>query len=218
MKKETIIAPSLLAADFRNLESEVARMNHSAAEWVHFDVMDGVFVPNISFGFPVLQALRALTDKFIDAHLMIEHPAKFFGEFKKLGANHLTIHFEGNSNLKQDLIQIRELGMSAGLVLNPDTDIQVIEPYLPYIDLLLIMSVFPGFGGQKFIEATFEKVRCAKDIISKSGFNIPIQVDGGVSVENSKQLIESGADVLVSGSALFKAPDFSAYVLALKTA
>lgn len=212
----TIIAPSVLAADFGNLQSEIEKINNSNAEWVHFDVMDGNFVPNISFGFPILSTVRKHTDKFIDVHLMIENPSKYFEEFKAKGADGLTIHYEGNNSLHEDLQAISSLGLKAALVINPDTKVEVIEEFTDEIDMVLLMSVFPGFGGQKFIEETFGKVSKAREIINKSGRDIKIQVDGGVSIHNSKRLIEAGADSLVSGSALFKSDDFNAYVNQMK--
>jgi ribulose-phosphate 3-epimerase len=212
----TIIAPSLLAADFKNLEKEFERINPSAAQWLHFDVMDGINVPNLSFGFPILEACRKLTDKFIDVHLMIEEPHRYFEEFKKYGADGLTIHYEKNSNIEGDLKKITALGMKAGLVLNPDTAVEVITPFLPNLDLVLIMSVYPGFGGQKFIEDTFERVKKARSLIDLAGRNIILQVDGGVSIANSRALLESGADALVCGSALFKASDFHGYIAELQ--
>jgi ribulose-phosphate 3-epimerase len=213
---KVIIAPSLLAADFRNLEREFEKINYSEAEWIHFDVMDGQNVPNISFGFPLLEATRKLTDKYIDVHLMIENPSKYFEEFKKYGADGLTIHFENQPNIKEQLQTIKALGMKAGLVINPDTDVSVLEPYLSELDLILIMSVFPGFGGQKFIEATYDRVRIAREMITRSNKNIILQVDGGVSIDNSHRLIAEGADALVCGSALFKEDDFEGYVLKLQ--
>jgi ribulose-phosphate 3-epimerase len=213
---KVIIAPSLLAADFRNLEREFEKINSSEAEWIHFDVMDGQNVPNISFGFPLLEATRKLTDKYIDVHLMIENPSKYFEEFKKYGADGLTIHFENQPNIKEQLQTIKALGMKAGLVINPDTDVAVLEPYLSELDLILIMSVFPGFGGQKFIEATYDRVRIAREMITRSNKNIILQVDGGVSIDNSHRLIAEGADALVCGSALFKEDDFEGYVLKLQ--
>jgi ribulose-phosphate 3-epimerase len=212
---KVIIAPSLLAADFRNLEREFEKINSSEAEWIHFDVMDGQNVPNISFGFPLLEATRKLTDKYIDVHLMIENPSKYFEEFKKYGADGLTIHFENQPNIKEQLQTIKALGMKAGLVINPDTDVSVLEPYLSELDLILIMSVFPGFGGQKFIEATYDRVRIAREMITRSNKNIILQVDGGVSIDNSHRLIAEGADALVCGSALFKENDFKGYVVKL---
>lgn len=213
---KVIIAPSLLAADFRNLEREFEKINSSEAEWIHFDVMDGQNVPNISFGFPLLEATRKLTDKYIDVHLMIENPSKYFEEFKKYGADGLTIHFENQPNIKEQLQTIKALGMKAGLVINPDTDVSVLEPYLSELDLILIMSVFPGFGGQKFIEATYDRVRIAREMITRSNKNIILQVDGGVSIDNSHRLIAEGADAFVCGSALFKEDDFEGYVLKLQ--
>ena len=213
---KVIIAPSLLAADFRNLELEFEKINSSEAEWIHFDVMDGQNVPNISFGFPLLEATRKLTDKYIDVHLMIENPSKYFQEFKKYGADGLTIHFENQPDIKEQLQTIKALGMKAGLVINPDTDVSVLEPYLSELDLILIMSVFPGFGGQKFIEATYDRVRIAREMITRSNKNIILQVDGGVSIDNSHRLIAEGADALVCGSALFKEDDFEGYVLKLQ--
>lgn len=210
----TIIAASLLAADFRNLEIELAKINSSEAEWIHFDVMDGVFVPNISFGFPILEATRKLTDKYLDVHLMVDRPAGFFEEFKSCGADGLSIHYENNTNIAEDLLRIRALGMKAGLVINPDTDVKRISEYIELTDLILIMAVYPGFGGQSFIESTYERLKEARDIIQ--GRAIKLEVDGGVNHQNARKLRELGADVLVSGSALFKADDFNEYVTKLK--
>jgi ribulose-phosphate 3-epimerase len=212
---KVIIAPSLLAADFRNLEREFEKINSSEAEWIHFDVMDGLNVPNISFGFPLLEATRKLTDKYIDVHLMIENPSKYFEEFKKYGADSLTIHYENQTNIKEQLQAIKALGMKAGLVINPNTDVSVLEPYLSELDLILIMSVFPGFGGQKFIDATYDRVKQSRRLIEDSGRYIILQVDGGVSLDNSQELIGAGADALVCGSALFKENDFKGYVVKL---
>ena len=210
-----IVAPSILAADFRNLERAFENINKSTAEWVHFDVMDGQFVPNISFGFPLLEACRSLTGKFIDVHLMMNNPSLYFEEFKRFGADGLTIHYEGNNRLNEDLSQIRKLGMKAGLVINPDTSVESITPYIDTVDLILIMAVHPGFGGQKFIEETVEKVSIAKQIIGDRP--VKLEVDGGVTVENAKRLINAGANVLVSGSALFRAEHFIEYVEKLKS-
>lgn len=207
-----IIAPSVLACDFKHLSQEIQRINESSAQWIHFDVMDGVFVPNISFGFPILQAVRALTPKFIDVHLMIVEPARYFEEFKKMGADHLSIHFEKNAEVMTDLKKIKSMGMTAGVVINPDTPASAVFHLLPYADVVLVMSVFPGFGGQSFIDTTFEKVKALKKEIQDNQYNTLIEVDGGVSVHNAKELLHCGADILVSGSALFKSADFETYV------
>lgn len=207
-----IIAPSVLACDFTDIKKEIQRINDSDAAWIHFDVMDGVFVSNISFGFPILQAMRKLTTKFIDVHLMIVEPERYFETFKQIGADHLSIHIEQPVDIQTQLSKIRSLGMTAGVVLNPDTPIEKVYPYLQHTDVVLIMSVFPGFGGQSFIETTYERVAAVKAEIQRQGVNVKIEVDGGVSAQNASALIKQGADVLVSGSALFKAPDFNAYV------
>ena len=199
-----IIAPSVLSANFSHLEKDILMLHHSKAEWIHFDVMDGVFVPNISFGFPLLKAVRKHTDKYIDVHLMIMNPEKYIEEFKNSGADGISVHWEGNIHILSILNQIRKAGMKAGLVLNPATPVSVIKDILESIDVLLIMSVNPGFGGQKFIEKTYERVEEAKTIIQKQGAKTIIQVDGGVGPKNAKKVFEAGADVLVSGSAVFK--------------
>jgi ribulose-phosphate 3-epimerase len=214
---QTIIAPSVLAADFRNLERAFDRINNSEASWIHFDVMDGLFVPNISFGFPLLEAVRSLTDKFIDVHLMIENPNRYLDQFVKSGANHISIHFEKNDQLRADLESIRSMNCSCGLVINPDTAFEDILEFLPIVDVLLIMSVHPGFGGQSFIPNSIDKVKQAAAFRSKENLNYKIEVDGGVSIANSKDLIIAGADILVSGSALFKASSFDSYITQLKS-
>ena len=208
-----IIAPSVLSADFANLEKDIQMINDSKAEWIHYDVMDGVFVPNISFGFPILKAINKITDKFIDVHLMIVNPEKYINEFKDAGADGISIHWEGNIHVLSILNQIRDAGMKAGLVLNPATPINVITDIIDSIDMLLIMSVNPGFGGQKFIEKTYDRVAEAKTLIQSKNAQTIIQVDGGVGPKNAKKVFDAGADVLVSGSAVFKAANPSEAIL-----
>jgi len=208
----TIIAPSILAADFANLERDIKLIHDSKAEWVHFDVMDGLFVPNISFGFPILQAVRKHTNKFIDVHLMIVQPEKYIKEFAKQGADGISVHYEGNLHIHSLLQQIREEGAKAGLVLNPHTPISLVKDVLHLVDTLLIMSVNPGFGGQKFIPETIKRVEEAKKLCDELNPNTIIQVDGGVNVENAPLLKAAGARSLVAGSAVFKSSNPTQYI------
>jgi ribulose-phosphate 3-epimerase len=208
----TIIAPSILAADFANLERDIKLIHDSKAEWVHFDVMDGLFVPNISFGFPILQAVRKHTNKFIDVHLMIVQPEKYIKEFANQGADGISVHYEGNLHIHSLLQQIREEGVKAGLVLNPHTPISLIKDVLHLVDTLLIMSVNPGFGGQKFIPETVKRVEEAKKLCDELNPNTIIQVDGGVNVENAPLLKAAGARSLVAGSAVFKSSNPTQYI------
>jgi ribulose-phosphate 3-epimerase len=208
----TIIAPSILAADFANLERDIKLIHDSKAEWVHFDVMDGLFVPNISFGFPILQAVRKHTNKFIDVHLMIVQPEKYIKEFANQGADGISVHYEGNLHIHSLLQQIREEGVKAGLVLNPHTPISLIKDVLHLVDTLLIMSVNPGFGGQKFIPETIKRVEEAKKLCDELNPNTIIQVDGGVNVENAPLLKAAGARSLVAGSAVFKSSNPTQYI------
>lgn len=201
----TIIAPSLLAADFLQLGAACDMLNQSEAEWFHLDVMDGSFVPNISFGLPVIEQIRKATTKVCDVHLMIVHPEKYIAAFKKAGADILTVHYEACPNLSATLSQIKSHGMKAGVAINPDTDIQVLKELIVEIDLVCLMSVFPGFGGQKFIEATYERVSALKSIIEDAKANTLIEIDGGVTEANAKALVEAGANVLVAGTTVFKA-------------
>ena len=203
----TIIAPSLLAADFLHLGSTCEMLNKSEAEWYHLDVMDGSFVPNISFGLPIIEQIRKATTKVCDVHLMIVHPEKYIEAFKKAGADILTVHYEACPNLLDTLAQIKAQGMKAGVAINPDTDINVLKEFISEIDLVCVMSVFPGFGGQKFIEGTYEKVTTLKSMIQTAGAKTLIQIDGGVSESNAKALVTAGADVLVAGTTVFKAAD-----------
>ena len=200
-----IIAPSVLASDFANLQSEIEMLNKSEAEWIHIDVMDGVFVPNISFGMPVIQAIKKHAKKTMDVHLMIVNPDQFISSFKKVGADILTVHYEACTHLNRTLQAIRNEGMKAGVALNPHTPISVLEDVILDIDLICLMSVNPGFGGQSFIENTYKKVIQLKHMIEQSGSDAKIEIDGGVTDQNAHKLVTAGADVLVAGSFVFKA-------------
>lgn len=199
-----IIAPSLLAADFGNLQRDIEMINHSEADWFHIDIMDGVFVPNISFGMPVLKAISTHADKTMDVHLMIVDPDRYIKTFADLGANNLTVHYEACPHLHRTLQAIKAEGMAAGVALNPHTNINLLEDTINDIDLVCMMSVNPGFGGQSFIENTYDKVRALKELIDRKGSHTLIEIDGGVTSENAKELIDAGADVLVAGSFIFK--------------
>ena len=213
-----IIAPSLLAANFLELGNACEMLNKSEAEWFHLDVMDGSFVPNISFGLPVIEQIRKATSKICDVHLMIVHPEKYITAFKKAGADILTVHYEACPHLKETLAQIKAEGMKAGVAINPNTDVEVLAPFISEIDLVCVMSVYPGFGGQKFIETTYEKVRALKQIILKAGSSTLIEIDGGVDSNNAATLSKAGADVLVAGTTVFKAANPIAMIVTLKQA
>jgi len=202
-----IIAPSILSADFLHLGKDIEMINSSQADWVHVDVMDGVFVPNISFGIPVVKAIRAATKKFVDVHLMIVHPERYFEDFRHAGADIITFHYEASVHLHRSVAKIHELGMQAGVVLNPHTPVNVLSEILPELDLVLIMSVNPGFGGQLFIENTYRKVTTLKQMIDATGKNILIEVDGGVDLNNAVKLVQAGADILVAGNTVFSSSD-----------
>ncbi|WP_136668512.1 ribulose-phosphate 3-epimerase [Flavobacterium sp. H122] len=203
--KNTLIAPSVLAADFANLQRDIEMINSSEADWFHIDIMDGVFVPNISFGMPVLDAINKHAKKTIDVHLMIVDPDRYISTFKKLGADVLTVHYEASTHLHRTLQAIKAEGMKAGVALNPHTNVSLLEDVIKDIDLVCIMSVNPGFGGQSFIENTYKKVKQLKEIITRNGASTLIEIDGGVTSKNAQQLAEAGADVLVAGSFVFNA-------------
>ena len=211
-----IIAPSLLAANFLELGNACNMLNESEAEWFHLDVMDGSFVPNISFGLPIIEQIRKATTKVCDVHLMIVSPEKYITAFKKAGADILTVHFEACPELASTLAQIKAEGMKAGVAINPNTDAEVLAPFIKEIDLVCVMSVYPGFGGQKFIETTYEKVVALKEIITKAGASTLIEIDGGVDANNAAALTKAGADVLVAGTTVFKAADPIAMIASLK--
>lgn len=214
--KNTLIAPSVLAADFANLQRDIEMINTSEADWFHIDIMDGVFVPNISFGMPVLDAINKHAKKTIDVHLMIVDPDRYITTFKKLGADVLTVHYEACTHLHRTLQAIKAEGMKAGVALNPHTNIDLLEDVIQDIDLVCIMSVNPGFGGQSFIENTYSKVEKLKALINKKNAPTLIEIDGGVTNKNAKQLVDAGADVLVAGSYVFGAQDPIATIADLK--
>lgn len=204
---KVLISPSLLSADFGCLKDDLDKINRSEADWLHIDIMDGVFVPNISFGFPVLEYVAKLCNKPLDVHLMIVQPEKFVKEVKALGSMMMNVHYEACPHLHRVIQLIKDNGMKAGVTLNPATPVSVLSDIISDLDMVLLMSVNPGFGGQKFIPNTLNKVRKLKEMIQEAGSDTLIEVDGGVNLETGKQLIEAGADVLVAGSAVFKAPD-----------
>ena len=203
----TLVSPSLLAANFINLQSDVDMINNSEADWLHMDIMDGVFVPNISFGFPVLEAVAKACRKPLDVHFMIVHPEQYIQQTAKIGAMMMNVHYEACTHLHRTIQEIHAAGMKAGVTLNPSTPVCVLEDIIHDVDMVLLMSVNPGFGGQKFIENTIQKVIRLKEMITRSGSKALIEVDGGVQAETAPRLVKAGVDVLVSGSYVFKADD-----------
>ena len=212
----TIVSPSLLAADFLHLDNEIEMINRSEAEWLHLDVMDGVFVPNISFGFPVLEAVAKKCTKALDVHYMIVHPEQYIKQTAKLGAMMMNVHYETCTHLHRTIQEIHDAGMKAGVTLNPSTPVSVLEDIIKDVDMVLLMSVNPGFGGQKFIENTINKVKRLRKLIEEKGANTLIEVDGGVQGETAPRLVAAGVDVLVSGSYVFKSATPEAIIHSLR--
>jgi ribulose-phosphate 3-epimerase len=209
------IAPSMLAADFLHLEKDV-RMVNEHADLFHLDIMDGTFVPNISYGFPVVEAIASIAEKPLDVHLMIVHPEKYIERFARVGTHMLSFHLNATDKPAQALLHIRETGMKAGLVINPDMPVESLYPYLHLCDYIILMSVFAGFGGQRFIEDTYDRIRTLKAEIDRLGLDVKIEVDGGVCPDNARRLIDAGAEILVAGSAVFKAENPAEVIAALR--
>ena len=211
-----LVSPSLLAADFLNLGKDVQLVNKSLADWIHCDIMDGMFVPNISFGLPVIEHISKIAEKPLDVHLMIMDPDRYLQRFHDAGANILTVQYEACTHLNRTVSEIRRLGMKAGVAINPHTPVALLQNILPYIDMVLIMTVNPGFGGQSFIPESYNKIRELSGIIARGGFSVMIEVDGGVDTSNAQTLVDAGVNVLVAGNAVFSSPDPEATIKKLK--
>jgi len=212
-----LVSPSLLAADFGNLEKDVRMVNRSQADWLHLDIMDGIFVPNISFGFPVVESVKKYAEKPLDVHLMIVDPDRYITRFKDAGASILTVQYEACTHLQRTVTEIRRLGMKAGVALNPHTPVSLLINTLPFIDMVLIMTVNPGYGGQTFIMESYKKIEELRMMIVNGGYNTLIEVDGGIGTNNASKLIESGVNVLVAGNSVFSSPDPESTIRMLKS-
>lgn len=211
-----LIAPSLLSADFSNLKKDIEMINNSNADWFHLDIMDGVFVPNISFGIPVVRDIKKHAKKPLDVHLMISKPERYFSDFKNAGADIISFHYEASNHLHRSIQVLKDLGVKAGVAINPHTNISLLEDIICHVDMILIMSVNPGFGGQKFIENTYDKIKKLKNIILSKNTNTLIEIDGGVNLDNASKLFNAGADILVAGNTVFSSENPTKTILDLK--